>query len=84
MAVNLLLMLLWVVQGHAFLGYWRQEMALDAITQSDVSDVVNFIDLGLIRLIETRSRTRVRCGRIQWRTRSAWATHCAMASRHEQ
>ena len=45
--------LLWMVQGHAFLGYWREERALDAIATLDVADVVNYVDLGLIRLVET-------------------------------
>src|SRR4051794_20227659 len=45
--------LLWLVEGHAFLGYWREESALDAIAQTDVADVVNFVDLGLVRIIET-------------------------------
>ena len=45
--------LLWMVQGHAFIGYWREERALDAIATLDVADVVNYVDLGLIRLVET-------------------------------
>ncbi|MDN5765767.1 MAG: DUF4011 domain-containing protein [Humibacillus sp.] len=49
--------LLWVVEGHAFLGYWRVETALDAIAQTDVADVVNRIDLGQIGLVETTSLT---------------------------
>lgn len=49
--------LLWIVEGHAFLGYWRQETALDAICQTDVSDVVNLIDLEAIRLVETTMLT---------------------------
>ncbi|MFC5379320.1 DUF4011 domain-containing protein [Aquipuribacter nitratireducens] len=45
--------LLWVVQGHAFLGYWRTEDALVNIAHTDVSDVVNLIDVGRVRLVET-------------------------------
>jgi hypothetical protein len=45
--------LLWVVEGHAFLGYWREPAALDGIVQTDVTDVVNYIDLGALRLVET-------------------------------
>jgi hypothetical protein len=48
--------LLWLVEGHAFLGYWREEAALGAIAQTDPGDVaaiVNLVDLGLIRLVET-------------------------------
>ncbi|GHS86024.1 DNA helicase [Actinomycetota bacterium] len=49
--------LLWMVEGHAFLGYWRQELALDAIVQRDVRPVVNLVDLGLIGLVETTAVT---------------------------
>ncbi len=49
--------LLWVVEGHAFLGYWRVETALDAIAQVDVNDVVNRLDLGQMGLVETTSVT---------------------------
>ncbi|GEA87053.1 DNA helicase [Cellulomonas cellasea] len=48
--------LLWLVEGHAFLGYWREEAALAAIAQREVPDVaavVNLVDLGLVRLVET-------------------------------
>ena len=45
--------LLWLVDGHAFLGYWRTEDALVNIAHTDVSDLVNLIDLGLVQLIET-------------------------------
>ena len=45
--------LLWVVEGHAFLGYWRTESSLANIVHTEVADVVNYIDLGLIQLVET-------------------------------
>jgi hypothetical protein len=48
--------LLWLVEGHAFLGYWREEAALGAVAQREVADVasvVNLVDLGLVRLVET-------------------------------
>jgi hypothetical protein len=48
--------LLWLVEGHAFLGYWREEAALGAIAHTDPGDIaaiVNLVDLGLIRLVET-------------------------------
>ncbi len=45
--------LLWLVDGHAFVGYWRVESSLDASAQVDASDLVNYIDLGLIKLVET-------------------------------
>ena len=45
--------LVWMVQGHAFLGYWREETSLANIVLTDASPVVNLIDLGAIRLVET-------------------------------
>lgn len=45
--------LLWLVEGHAFLGYWREESSLDGTAQTDVAEVVNRVDLERIRLVET-------------------------------
>jgi uncharacterized protein DUF4011/restriction endonuclease-like protein/AAA domain-containing protein/uncharacterized protein DUF3320 len=50
--------LLWLVEGHAFLGYWREESSLDGTAQTDVADVVNLVDLGRIRLVETMAAVR--------------------------
>lgn len=44
---------LWVLKGHALLGYWRVDSALPAISTTEVIDVVNLVDLGHIRLVET-------------------------------
>jgi hypothetical protein len=49
--------LLWVVEGHAFLGWWREEVSLGAATESDVGGVVNRVDLGQIGLVETTALT---------------------------
>ena len=49
--------LVWMVQGHAFLGYWREETSLANIVLTDASPVVNLIDLGAIRLVETTMLT---------------------------
>jgi hypothetical protein len=45
--------LLWVVEGHAFLGYWREEVPVESAVSTEVASLVNLVDLGLIRLIET-------------------------------
>ncbi|WP_318241476.1 DUF3320 domain-containing protein [Cellulomonas avistercoris] len=44
---------LWLFAGHAVVGYWRQETTLGMVATSDVADVVNLVDLGLIGLVET-------------------------------
>src|SRR3954471_2776671 len=45
--------LLWLVEGHAFLGYWREELSAQSAAITDIASLVNLIDLGLIRLVET-------------------------------
>jgi Protein of unknown function (DUF4011)/Swt1-like HEPN/AAA domain/REase_MTES_1575/Protein of unknown function (DUF3320) len=48
---------LWVLQGHALLGYWRIDSALTTISTTEVIDVVNLVDLGHLRLVETTMLT---------------------------
>jgi len=55
--------LLWIVTGHAFLGYWREEETLGAPALTDVAEVINLIDLDLIRLVETTQVTDQGAGR---------------------
>ncbi|MGY1703477.1 DUF4011 domain-containing protein [Geodermatophilus sp. SYSU D00697] len=45
--------LLWLAEGHAFLGYWREERSAESAATTDVAPLVNLVDLGLIRLVET-------------------------------
>lgn len=45
--------LLWVADGHAFLGYWREERSAESAATTDVAPLVNLVDLGLVRLVET-------------------------------
>ena len=45
--------LLWVVEGHAFLGYWRDDKTLNASVHTEVVEVVNLVDLAEIGLLET-------------------------------
>jgi hypothetical protein len=53
-----LLPLLWVVDGHAFLGYWRDEdYGLSSSVEADADQLVNRIDLGHMRLVETTMLT---------------------------
>ncbi|UJL30984.1 DUF3320 domain-containing protein [Mycolicibacterium vanbaalenii] len=44
---------IWVLKGHAFLGYWRTDSALSSVSTTEVVDVVNQVDLGNIGLVET-------------------------------
>jgi len=48
---------LWVLEGHALLGYWRIDSALPTISTTEVIDVVNLVDLGHLRLVETTMLT---------------------------
>ncbi|WP_116450241.1 DUF4011 domain-containing protein [Blastococcus litoris] len=45
--------LLWLADGHAFLGYWREERSAESAATTDAAPLVNLVDLGLIGLIET-------------------------------
>src|SRR3712207_2851565 len=53
--------LLWVTEGvgggvgtgHAFVGYWREERSAESVATTDVAPLVNLVDLGLVRLVET-------------------------------
>ena len=51
--------LLWLVSGgaggteHAFLGYWREERSAETVATTDVAALVEHVDQGRIRLVET-------------------------------
>src|SRR4051794_34431440 len=45
--------LLWLAEGHAFLGYWREERSAESAATTDAAPLVNLVDLGLIGLVET-------------------------------
>jgi hypothetical protein len=49
--------LLWVVEGHAFLGYWREESSLGSAAELEPIGVVNQVDLGRMGLVETTALT---------------------------
>ena len=48
---------LWLLQGHIFLGYWRIDSSLSAVTSVEVDELVNRVDLGHIALVETTMLT---------------------------
>ncbi|MGY1702724.1 AAA domain-containing protein [Geodermatophilus sp. SYSU D00766] len=45
--------LLWLTEGHAFLGYWREERSAESAATTDVAPLADLVDLGLVRLVET-------------------------------
>src|SRR4051812_19466982 len=45
--------LLWLAEGHSFLGYWREERSAESAATTDVDPLVNLVDLGLLGLVET-------------------------------
>ena len=49
---------IWLLKGHAFLGYWRHDATLSVISTTEVVDVVNQVDLGNIGLVETTMITK--------------------------
>jgi hypothetical protein len=45
--------LLWLAEGHSFLGYWREERSSESAATTDAAPLVNLVDLGLVGLVET-------------------------------
>src|SRR3954470_9346352 len=45
--------LLWLAEGHAFLGYWREGRSAESAATTDPTQLGNLVDLGLIGLVET-------------------------------
>lgn len=50
---------LWLVDGHIFVGYWREDGDLGMPATTDIEDAINLAELGRISLLET---TRVTGG----------------------
>jgi len=49
---------IWLVKGHAFIGYWRVDQCLPSTADTELSFVKNIIDLGGIRTVETTLMTK--------------------------
>ncbi len=49
---------IWLIRGHAFLGYWRIDSALATVSTTEAIEVVNQVDLGNIGLLETTMVTQ--------------------------
>jgi hypothetical protein len=49
--------LLWLVDGHAFVGYWRIAGSLGYAASTDVMDALNQVDLDRMGVIETTALT---------------------------
>lgn len=49
---------IWLIRGHAFLGYWRIDGALATVSTTEPVEVVNQVDLTNIRLVETTMATQ--------------------------
>ncbi|MBK7820484.1 MAG: DUF4011 domain-containing protein [Tessaracoccus sp.] len=49
---------IWILRGHAVLGYWRAEVESSSSVTYDASDLLNFIDLGYLAIVETTMLTR--------------------------
>ncbi len=48
---------LWLVDGHIFLGYWRENGSLGLPATTDIEEAVNLAKLGRISLLETTQMT---------------------------
>jgi Protein of unknown function (DUF4011)/AAA domain/REase_MTES_1575/Protein of unknown function (DUF3320) len=49
--------LLWITEGHAFLGWWREEASLGSIAELDPAAAINQVDLNRIGLLEATALT---------------------------
>ena len=49
---------IWVLGGHALLGYWRVDASLGAVSTTEPADLLNQVDLGNLVLIETTLATQ--------------------------
>lgn len=49
---------IWLIRGHAFLGYWRIDGALGSVSTTEPVEVVNQVDLNNLGLIETTMVTQ--------------------------
>lgn len=48
---------IWLLKQHAMIGYWRSEVESSSITY-DASDLMNYVDLGHLALVETTLLTQ--------------------------
>ncbi|MDQ1111893.1 hypothetical protein QE418_001341 [Microbacterium testaceum] len=48
---------LWLVDGHIFLGYWREDRSLGLPATTDIEEAANLAKLGRISLLETTRMT---------------------------
>ena len=49
--------LLWMLRGHAVLGWWREEASTGSTAELDPATVLNQVDLGRVGLVETTALT---------------------------
>lgn len=49
---------IWLLRGHAFLGYWRIDGAMSNVSTTEPIEVINQVDLGHIGLVETTMVTQ--------------------------
>lgn len=44
---------IWILEGHAVLGYWRHEFTYPSSASAEVGELINQIDLGNLEVVET-------------------------------
>ena len=48
---------IWILDGHAVLGYWRGEVESSSAVTYDAADLMNVLDLGYLAIVETTALT---------------------------
>ncbi len=48
---------MWLIDGHIFLGYWRDEASLDGPAVMDAAEAANYVGMGQMEVLETTMLT---------------------------
>lgn len=48
---------IWLLEGHALLGYWRDEITYPSAASTEIGELLNQIDLGQLNVVETTMLT---------------------------
>jgi hypothetical protein len=48
---------MWLIEGHIFLGYWRDDASLDGPALMDAAEAVNYVGIGQMEVLETTMLT---------------------------
>ena len=53
---------IWVLAGHALLGYWRVDSTLESVSTTEAIDPVNQVEMGNMKLVDAKMLTQAAAG----------------------